>query len=272
MKTILSLSNLKNITVRTMVVASLSVASASYMEPARSIPVFDAANFGQNAQTLSENFARWAETVAHYGKEIAHYKDVMDHYTKQIAFWNEQLNNLRSFNFTLFQYQQTFTSIPKNYGVDVLCPGSSSGSLVDKVTSSLTSFIDTESDIVSQQQGICAKIVLTQNSKYNDTVEYLNSLLKQTKSLEEITASRINDIGKSPGNTEGLLQETQRFSATFQMSKENWETRMQQYDIQIELLKHQQMILAKQAMNGKPTIWGTLVNTAVLQGALKLNK
>lgn len=248
------------------VVAVLTMASSMSSEPAKAgMPVIDYTAIAQAAKNFQDQLTRWKATWDHYGK-------VISHYTEQVAFWQQQLNKLRNLDLQLFDIEQNFTEIAPDYGVDIMCPGASPSSIVDKVTSSLASMVNPKADIVGEQQKMCVKIVMTQNRKYNDTIVYLQSLRKQTDSFMEITDMRLKAIGNSPGNTEGLMQETERYSANLQLAKEKWQTSMDQYDVQLELLKQQQMVLSKRALNGQPSIWGTLVNTAVLQGALKLNQ
>ncbi|MDR6935020.1 hypothetical protein [Luteibacter sp. 3190] len=45
---------------------------------------------------------------------------------------------------------------------------------------------------------------------------------------------------------------------------------MKQQETIIAMLTQKQSILSRRAMNGKPSVWGTLVNTLTLQAALKL--
>jgi len=222
------------------------------------LPVFDYTNFTTNFKDYLEKIAEWQKT--------------MDHYSAQVAFWETQYNKIANLNLDLLQLEQDFKPIDADYGIDVMCPGADT-SVIDKVTSSLASIANPNADVVGEQQKICAKVVRIKNRKYNDTVEYLTTLTGDVGSMAKITQLRASLGGKlNPGDTQGLMQETQRYSSKMQLDKERWETSMRQYDSQIKILEDQQVVLSKRALHGKPSLWGTLVNTAVLQGALSVNK
>ncbi|WP_448100800.1 hypothetical protein [Luteibacter jiangsuensis] len=261
-----SIRNFRNHALRSIAIALFVMSAGVPIEQARAgMPVFDYSNFAQNVKSFFTELEQWKTTADQYTK-------VWSHYIEEAAFWQQQLNKLKSLNLSMFELEQNFAKVDADYGIDVMCPGANPSSVIDTVTSSLASLINADADIVGQQQKICVKIVRTQNRKYNDTVDYLQSLTKQTSSFVEITQARLSAIGTSPGNTEGLTQETARYSANLQLAREKWETSMHQLDVQIDLLKQQQTVLARRALNGKPSLWGTLVNTAALQGALTINK
>ncbi|UPG95816.1 hypothetical protein [Luteibacter aegosomatissinici] len=264
--------NIKNISkpvrsyaLKACLTAALTVTCSLHTDTAKAgMPVIDYTAISQAAINFQKELLQWGKTLAHYGQ-------VMQHYTEQAAFWQQQLNKLQSLDLDLFQLEQNFTTIDQNYGVDIMCPGASS-SIIDKVTSSLTSLVNPNSDVLGQQKTICANIVRTENRKYNDTVLYLQSLRKQTDNFLQITAMRLTQIGNSPGNTEGLTQETERYSANMELAKTKWESSMQQYDIQLNLLKQQQTVLARRALNGQDSVWGQVVNTVALKIALTGNQ
>lgn len=245
--------------------AALTLTCSLHTEPARAgMPVIDYTAITQAAMNFQKELLQWGKTLAHYG-------EVAQHYTQELAFWQQQLNKLQSLDLDLFQLEQNFTTIDQNYGVDIMCPGASS-SVIDKVTSSLASLVNPDADVLGQQKTICANIVRTQNRKYNDTVLYLQSLRKQTDSFLQITAMRITEIGNSPGNTQGLTQETARYSASMELAKTKWDSSMQQYDVQLNLLRQQQTVLARRALNGQNSVWGQVVNTVALKIALDANQ
>ena len=251
---------------KTVAVATLVIACGMHSEPARAgLPVFDYSAFANAIKDFFAQAERWTATTEQFGK-------VLDHYGKQVAFWEQQLNKLRSLNLQLFQLEQDFQPVDADYGIDVMCPGAQPSSIVDSVTSALTSAINADGDVIGEQQKLCIKIVRTKNRKYNDTVAYLASLHTSTDSFIDLTTMRLTEIGNSPGNTEGLGVETERYAANLELSRNKWQTAMEQYDIQLGLLTEQQTVLSKRAMSGKPSIWGTLVNTAALQAALTINK
>lgn len=258
-------SPIRSHALKVIMAAAIAATCGFHAEPAKAtLPVLDYSALIQQAEAIQARLEEWEKTYAHY-------QGVMSHYQAQAAFWQQQLNKLRTLDFELLQLEQNFQTIDQNYGVAIMCPGAST-SIIDKVTSSLTNLVNPDSDLIGQQKEICANIVRTENRKYNDTVKYLQSLRKQTDELTQLTDMKKNDVGNSPGNTEGLIAEIQRYQSSTQLSKTGWESSMQQYDLTISLLKQQQTVLSRRALNGQNSVWGQIVNTVALKAALTANQ
>lgn len=223
--------------------------------------VSDPGVLGNAIIEYAEQAKRWVETAQHY-------KDTIQHYAGQVAFWKEQLVQLKGLELKLFKLENQFRTIPEGDGVAETCPGAASG--IGDITSVLQSLIpDMNGDIVKQQAQVCEAIVRTKNRKYNMTVRYFKFLSSSTKQLEEVHSDRLSKVSQSMANLSSILTDTERYSSNIETARKQWETDVAQQDSVIAMLQHRQALLARRAMYGKPQdALGTLVNTVVLRAAL----
>jgi hypothetical protein len=212
-------------------------------------------------QNYADQTQRWAQTAQQYDA-------VLQHYAAQAQFWQQQLIQLQQLNFTLFTLQNNFQKIADDYGVQDACPGVT-GSLTGDITAALQSFLpNMGGDVVKQQQQLCQLIQMTKNKKYNDTVGYLQQVATAGNELLTIEMQRYN-LSKNPGDLQANQNEAALFQSRLNDAKDTWKSNMTQDDAQIDMLMQMQSILSRRAMGGSPNIMGTVVNAAVLAGALQ---
>ncbi|MGF6712213.1 hypothetical protein QFZ41_003177 [Luteibacter sp. W1I16] len=243
--------------------AALTLACGTHTEPARAgVPVIDYTAIVNALQNYWEQYGRWIDTAQHY-------QQVLDHYTKQAAFWETQLNKLQHLNFTLFKLKHQFTEVAEDFGVEVECPGRvASGGLAGVLDSALDKLLpDMNGDVIEQQQKICALIVQAKNIKYNDTVRYLNYVAEKGTEMENVQTSLIGKIGESEGNTTAFAAQLTEFGQTLSTARAQWESNQKQADAQIDMLLTMQANLSRRAMNGSPSVLGTVVDAAALKAA-----
>lgn len=252
--------------------ATLALALACWSPAQRveatGVPVIDVSAIFQSAQQFWTRSQEWIETQAQYAS-------VLKHYTDQVAFWQEQLVKLQGLQYDIFNITQTYKPIPPTYGVQERCPGASTSiisSIGSQLTSALTESINADGNIASSQDEICVKTVVAENKKYNFTVQYFAQLSLETSALTRLQMLRLSSIQQSTANMIALSGDTSRFQANIASAKSTWEAQMLQQDTEISLLKTQQSIFARRAMNGKPSIVGSLVNAAVLEAVFHAGK
>jgi len=213
--------------------------------------------------------ARWIETAKHYAETVQHYAQTTKHFLQQVEFWKEQLVKLKGLKLELFKSEYEFKRIAEDFGVAETCQGATGGSLdIKSILSALAS--DLSGDIVSQQKEVCVAIVKAKNLKYNMTVDYFDFVKKSTADLVDVHTTRLDKVTQSLADLNSVLTDTQRYSSNLENARAQWETNMKQQETIIAMLTQKQSILSRRAMNGKPSVWGTLVNTLTLQAALKL--
>lgn len=251
---------------------ALALALASWAPAERAeatgFPVVDVSAILQSAEQFVERSQNWIETKAQYASVLKHYAD-------QVAFWQQQLVKIKGLQYDLFKLDQQYVEIDEYYGVPERCPGASKGILgtaTDLLKSALPASLSFDGSINDQQTAICAKLVMADNKKYNFTVKYFEQLTKDTNSLVELQTLRLSAVDQSPGNMEALAGDTARYEANISTAKSTWEAQLRQQDAEIDLLKKQQGILTRRAINGQPTIIGELVGAAVLKGAFTVGK
>jgi hypothetical protein len=99
-------------------------------------------------------------------------------------------------------------------------------------------------------------------------VGYLQQVATAGNELLTIEMQRYN-LSKNPGDLQANQNEAALFQSRLNDAKDTWKSNMTQDDAQIDMLMQMQSILSRRAMGGSPNIMGTVVNAAVLAGALQ---
>jgi hypothetical protein len=223
--------------------------------------VVDPTAIADAVQNYADQATRWVETHDQYLLQA-------DHYAQQVEFWQQELNSLQQLNFTLFTMQNQFQKIDPEYGVKDACPGIQ-GSLAGDITSVLQSFLpNTGGDVVQQQQQLCQMIVMTKNKKYNDTVDYLQAIGASANELFNLE-TRLMKNSPNPGDMQSNQTESDTLQNRMTHAEKDWQANMTQDQAQIDMLMQMQSILSRRAMGGAPSVMGSVVNAAVLAGALQ---
>jgi hypothetical protein len=263
MKIKTQLTALRRSALKVTAAAAITLACGMHTEPARAgLPVIDYTAIVNSLQNYWDQYGRWVETAQHYQQTIQHYTD-------QALFWETQLNKLQHLNFSLFTLKHQFTEVDENFGVDVECPGRiASGGLSGVLDTALDKLLpDMNGDVLKQQQGICGLIVQAKNLKYNDTVRYLNYVATKATEMEQVQTDLVKKIGESNGNTGSFAAQVAEFGQTLNSARAQWESNQKQVDAQIDMLLTMQANLSRRAMNGSPSLLGTVVNTVALKAA-----
>ncbi len=190
-------------------------------------------------------------------------------YVKEVNHMRQELTNL-SMIFDSFQlkFAQDFQKKSLTDGMSDRC-GGGIGGMISDLMSSIS--LSGDEDIVQQQKVICQRIVMLENQKYNDQVDYLNAIMNQMQADIDKAKSqaRSSDTNGKEG-TNGIMLEL----TAIQKDKDDRLAmqRAQAFDEMISTLETQQKNLARIAMNGKSSIVGAIANTLILKGALELNE
>lgn len=256
---------------RTLLAVGLSLGGGFFIGSSQAVVtiVEDPIAIAKAIEEYAKEAARWAETHQHYIDQVQHYADQMQHYAAQVRFWEQQLIKLQRLQFDLIKLQVNFQKRPLDYGVDNTCPGSEGGigEIVDGV---LHQFVPSLSeDIPTQQRKLCQQIVVTQNYKYNATVELLDRLTQYQQQVQEIETQRMS-VGTSQGALAANDNEALRFIGRTNTVLNYWRVDMAAYDQYIEDLKSQQAMLAKRAMKGSQSGWSQVVDAIALKAAFSL--
>lgn len=215
--------------------------------------VSDWQSMAKAVQEYAEQAKRWAATVRQYRDTVEHYR--------------QQLVSLKQLNASLFAMQNTFQKVPADYNVADTCPGQSGGGIsLSNILQSLA--LDLSGSVTEQQQKICRSIVMLQNRKYNDTVDYIEQLSKAGQELEAIESERAT-VGTEQGKLAANDNEAQRFQNRVTDAQQKWQSNMVQSDAQIGLLRNMQGALARRAMNGKHDALGEVVDALALKAAFQ---
>lgn len=198
----------------------------------------------------------------------------IDQYKTQLQEYETQLN----------QYQQILTSVqglasggitltsgrlaPINDASNLIqqsCPGANGGGILGDMTSIVTSSFS--QSITTNQQNICAQIVLAQVDKYNKTVKVVNDTQMFGQQLQQLTSSL--SLITTQGDSNRASSNAGFQSSQIASEMVDWQSQMQKDDAIIATLQQQQGLLAKVALNGSNTILGNLVQATAFAKAFQ---
>ena len=195
-----------------------------------------------------------------YAEDAVRWKATWDHYYQQIARFVSVVRN------PTLQNKMTFEPIDPQFNVAEKC-GAGPGFGLATVASLVT--LDPSKGIVENQRGICARIQMLENQKYNAVVSYFKDvepIIKQD--LEKIDQQR--QANNEQGTVQAVTEASERLANQQQVSEAELDRQLQGADQMIAALTKMQQTLAQQALKGKPnSVIGTLVKTATLEAALK---
>jgi septal ring factor EnvC (AmiA/AmiB activator) len=215
--------------------------------------VSDWQSMAKAVKEYAEQAKRWAATAQQYRNTVEHYR--------------QQLISLKQLNASLFAMQNTFEKVPADYNVADACPGPDAGGIsLSNVLQSLAP--DLSGSVTEQQLKICRSIVMLQNRKYNDTVDYIQQLSKASHELEAIESERAT-VGTEQGKLAANDNEAERFQNRVTDAQQKWESNMVQSDAQIAMLQNMQGALARRAMNGSHDVLGEIVDAVALKAAFQ---
>ncbi len=226
------------------------------------IPVTDVGNMPNHIVTQIQSYLNQLNTLTQKGQDAAQYAAQVKHMTQQLTDLSQVVDGFQ------IKFGQEFKKKSLMDGMSDRCGGGIGGMISDLMSSVSLSG---EEDIVQQQKMICQRIVMLENQKYNDQVDYLNAIMKDTQEdikRELERARNANTNGKMDTiNTVSTINAKQ-MQANFEEGKQ----RAVAYDQMLNALETQQKNLARIAMNGKTSIVGTIANTLILKAALKVNE
>lgn len=229
---------------RTAVVfAASAVLSAAGVAHAQSVGVL--------TQDLKSEFEEHAQTI----KQI-------DQYIKQVQQYEQMLTQVQNLGSNFQFAQNTRVHLDAGPIIQANCnvgSGGIAGTLLNSVTSLLNQ------SMAQSQQNICREIINTQVSKYNSTVDMLDTLDANKPALGVVTSatSGFSNLGESNSAT----TQATGYNSEMATRMNDWATEMKADDAIIDSLRDMQSTLARQAMNAKPGMVGQAVQAAALTTA-----
>lgn len=226
------------------------------------IPVTDVGNMPNHIITQIQSYLNQLNTYTSKIQDGIHQGRDWQHMIQQLTDLSMIFDSFQ------LQFSQNFQKKSLTDGISDRCGGGLGGMISDLMSSISLSGAD---DIIQQQKIICQRIVLLENQKFNDQVDYLNAIMNQMQAdidKAKAQARSSNTNGKEGTNLVMTQLSKQQQDANFELAKE----RAAAFDEMIGTLETQQKNLARIAMNGKTSILGTIANTAILAAALKVNE
>lgn len=229
----------------------------------------------------AEVTANQATEITNQGVQITH---LVEQYTQMITQYTSLLSELKSLNLNIIPVnnQLPLFNNPQDQ-VAKSCPGlSMMGTALGAIG------IDpsiTDGEIVTQQNVICANIVLLQVDKYNTVARMLNHMNDYFSGITRLTG-QIDAIGNkvtsivgsvtgstgSAGDRQATQNQTDQAQLTLAAEMANAQQHLQAVDATIAALKDQQSLLANIALKGSnqldlQTLGGQVIQAAAFQAA-----
>lgn len=240
--------------------ASLAIAVASSAVHASGWPVVDALLNKTQLKSQFDAVMQYAKQVQGMAKDAAHYKATYDKYQQELVKLQRMMTGLTMLG------ERAPAKRDRTWNIE-RC-GGRGFSLTSTLRSVLT---DSKGDIYKQQQEICAWIQVTENDRYNLTVDMISEVRRETESAIQQAAAR-RDTDNKNGTVSASDNDLLTLNTQLTAVHKNYEANLKAYESQITALKSAQATLADSALRGEPSALGTLVKTAALQGALKVDK
>ncbi|MGH8079191.1 MAG: hypothetical protein ACREP7_01370 [Lysobacter sp.] len=218
------------------------------------------------AQFIVNDPPALATALEGIGKDILEYGEQAKRWTDTYKHYNQQLIKLQRLQLRRTQLTDDFPERDLEYGMDDLCPGPPGASF--SIQGLMSQFNpQMQSDVVKEQRRLCQRIVLADNTKYNESVRMLKKLIERNREFNDIENQR-DEVGDSQGKLAANDNEAQRFMVRTKMDLDYWQARMKAYDDYIVALQKDQGRLARRALEGKQEGGiGKIIQTEVLRQA-----
>jgi hypothetical protein len=211
-----------------------------------------------------QNAVKWGKDYAEQYKQT---QQLLEEYQAKISGVANFLDKSMFMNADFKERSQSDISLI----VRNRCPGAES---VTSLSDLWKPFVPNMSgDIKKQQSKICAQIVLAESERYNEQVRMVKRIRESSAELERLSGIRKSQGGDATvGDMNKSNNDISRFAARGSMDMDYFQTTMIAYDGLIQSLHTDQRDLAVQAMKGKQTPWGSVVQGATLKAALDIQR
>ena len=203
-----------------------------------------------------------AQAAAEYGEEGLRWKRTLEQYRQELTRMSNFFDTLKM-PITLDLVERA-----ENYGMSRRCPSADADLSITGAINAIAP--DFGGDIPGQQLRICQQTVILENRKYNELVKTVQHAKDRQNELDKLTANftKSTDPGAVAANqaqAQALMGQT---LAELQYSA----SKVQAYDGMVAVLDEDRQDLAARAFKGEKTMLGTIIKTATLAGALKVNE
>lgn len=223
--------------------------------------------------SIAQDAANFIKTIAQYGAEVESFAAQAAQYTAVLQHYEQQLISLQNLNINLLQATNNFTKRNPTEDLKLFCPGANTPLIdISGIVKQFTA--DLSGNIATQQQQVCSQISQLQDRKFNETVDFIQTLTNDNNNeILQIETQR-NNVGTAEGALAANQNETERYVARTNTDMQTWQSKMNAYEVHLEFLKAQQSALATRAMEGdksNPSLLGQATQAVVLGAALTID-
>jgi len=212
-------------------------------------PLPASAVFATEVTQILNNF----QLVMHYVKQI-------EQYQKQVQQYQTQLNQYKQMYVTGAVYkakpgfreeiEREFPERDLNYKVDDVCRGFRNNPVGER------------------QREYCVAGVQTRNRRFNTMRKLLKDVAQNDKDLAEVSAERASIAPENQGALQANTNKIAAINSKMQNDLQNAEYTMNAYNAVLTSLQEDTVIAANGALKNQNDLLGTVVQGALLKGAL----
>lgn len=205
----------------------------------------------------------------------------LQEYAEEAARWQAKLQQYQSTLTNLGNITQsaqlnmplTLNKRPESFGIDQRCPSPNGGGIAGfNPMALIESFMpDLNGDVLTQQQVVCANIVVLENKKYNELVDLVTIAEQRQKDINAMLNSAKSS--NTEGNRAAADLQAQQLMAKSLTELQYSQARVSAYDGMIQSLTQDMQALAKKGLQGGQNplqgLVGTIVQGATLEVALQ---
>lgn len=205
-------------------------------------------------------------------KQIAEFAEQAKRWQATAEQYRMQLISLSQMNFgasKLTSQNGNLPAVDPDYGVDDACRKKDASPIGEMLALMRP---DPNQEILDQQIDICRRIVRAENTRYNETVHFLNVLRSRQQDILALDARRAA-VGNEPGKLGAVSYDVAQYQQLATMDLNNWQATIVAYNNYIEQLNKYQQRLAARALRGKqPDLITGAVQGVLLHEALEARK
>ena len=222
----------KSLTLVTVALACMLMASSAYCMPVADIP--------HTLQAYITHLMRYLRQGQQYSEDVRHN-------IQELTHMQQQLITVGGLSDVSMPMTDKLEERAANYGMSAACPGADGSVSLASMAEAFT--LNMSGAIKTQQSTICQRIVIAKNTQYNEAVKMLKNVREQDIQLKEIVAERDaagTDQGKLAANDNKLSQFMARSGTSMKYST----TVIAAYETYVKSLQENQKVLTKQALTG----------------------
>lgn len=229
-------------------------------------PVTDVGNMFNHTMNQINTLVSQIEAATEYGQTLSRWQRTIQEYQNAMTRINSLLDGsaLSSITGSAGEMQKR----AENYQVAERCRSTSGGLSLGNLFSSLLP--NPDGNIIEGQQKLCQMKYTLLNKKHNELIDMVQTAAQRQQEIKNNLSKLMSGSGIDGEQKAAASQSLDLMSRSL-VELQYSQAKISAYDGMVQSLDSDMNFLAQKALNGNPTVLGTLTDTAMLEGALKIN-